>query len=58
MTTEANGGPALGLYQREGDTHRFTGLQLLALDGDQIGTVTACMDASLAARFHLPPEIR
>jgi RNA polymerase sigma-70 factor (ECF subfamily) len=58
VTTEANGGPALGLYQREGDTYRFTGLQLLALDGDQIGRVTAYMDASLASRFHLPPEIR
>jgi RNA polymerase sigma-70 factor (ECF subfamily) len=58
VTTEANGGPAVGLYQRDGDGYRFTGLQLLMLDGDEIGTVTAYMDASLAAQFHLPPEIR
>jgi RNA polymerase sigma-70 factor, ECF subfamily len=57
VTTEANGGPAVGLYQREGDTYRFSGLQLLSLDGDQVGRVTAYMDGSLAARFHIPPEV-
>ncbi|MGH2455404.1 MAG: RNA polymerase subunit sigma-70 [Candidatus Limnocylindria bacterium] len=57
VTTEANGGPAVGLYQREGDGYRFSGLQLLALDGDQIGIITAYMDASLAGRFHLPDAL-
>lgn len=57
VTTEANGGPAVGLYQRDGEAYRFTGLQLLALDGDQIATITAYMDASLAPRFHLPSTL-
>lgn len=25
VTTEANGGPAVGLYRREGEAYRFTG---------------------------------
>lgn len=58
VTTEANGGPAVALYQREGDIHRFTGLHLLVVDGDEVATVTAWMDASLADRFHLPPQLR
>jgi RNA polymerase sigma-70 factor (ECF subfamily) len=57
VTTEANGGPAVGLYRREGDGYQFSGLQLLTLQGDQIGAITAYMDASLAARFHLPDTI-
>ena len=57
VSTEANGGPAVGLYQRDNDLYRFTGLQLLATDGDRITTITAYMDGSLAARFHLPMEI-
>lgn len=57
VTTEANGGPAVALYQRDGDHHRFTGIQLLTVDGEQIATVTAFMDSSLAARFHLPEKL-
>jgi RNA polymerase sigma-70 factor (ECF subfamily) len=57
VATEANGGPAVGLYKRDGDAYRFTGLQLLALDGKRIGRVTAYMDGSLAARFHLPDSV-
>jgi RNA polymerase sigma-70 factor (ECF subfamily) len=57
VTTEANGGPAVGLYQRDGDLYRFTGLQLLATDAGQISTITAWMDSSLADRIHLPPAI-
>ena len=57
VTTEANGGPAVGLYQRDGEAFRFTGLQLLTLDGDRIGVLTAWMDGSLAERFHLPREL-
>jgi RNA polymerase sigma-70 factor (ECF subfamily) len=57
VATEANGGPAVGLYERHGDDFRFTGLQLLALDGDQVAVVTAFMDGSLAGRFHLPSTL-
>ena len=57
MFTEANGGPAVGLYQRDGQAYQFTGLQLLAIDGELIGAITAWMDASLADRFHLPTSI-
>jgi RNA polymerase sigma-70 factor (ECF subfamily) len=52
--TEANGGPAVGLYQRDGDTYRFTGLQVLSVEGAHIRAITAWMDGSLADRFHLP----
>jgi RNA polymerase sigma-70 factor (ECF subfamily) len=54
LTTEANGGPAIALYALDGDAYRFTGLQLLRIERDAIGTVTAYMDASLADRFRLP----
>jgi RNA polymerase sigma-70 factor (ECF subfamily) len=57
VTTEANGGPAVALYQREADGYRFTGLQLLALDGDEIASITAYMDDALAAPFHLPATL-
>ena len=54
VATEANGGPAVGLYQRAGDEFAFTGLQLLSVDGGQVATITAWMDGALAPRFHLP----
>jgi RNA polymerase sigma-70 factor (ECF subfamily) len=57
VTTEANGSPAVGIYQRDGDAYRFTGLHLLTLARDRIAAVTAYMDGSLAARFHLPASI-
>ena len=57
VSTEANGGPAVGLYQRDDDTYRFTGLQLLVTEGDRITTITAYMDTSLAERFHLPASV-
>jgi RNA polymerase sigma-70 factor (ECF subfamily) len=57
VTTEANGGPAVGLYQRDGGRHRFTGLQLIGADGYGIARVTAWMDPSLAQRFRLPAEL-
>jgi hypothetical protein len=47
----------VGLYERDGELHRFTGLQLIALRGPKIGTVTAWMDGTLADRFHLPMTI-
>jgi RNA polymerase sigma-70 factor (ECF subfamily) len=57
VTTEANGGPAVALYQRDGDRYRFTGLQLLTIEGPHIVTVTAYMDANLATPFHVPVEL-
>jgi RNA polymerase sigma-70 factor (ECF subfamily) len=57
MTTEANGGPAVALYERGGDGYRFTGLQLLTIDGAAVATVTAYMDSTLASRFRLPEEL-
>jgi RNA polymerase sigma-70 factor (ECF subfamily) len=57
VTTEANGGPAVGLYQRDGDGYRFTGLQLLVIGDDQISSISAWMDDSLANRFHLPRSL-
>jgi RNA polymerase sigma-70 factor (ECF subfamily) len=58
MTTEANGGPAIALYSRDGDTFGFTGIQLLGVDGRGIATVTAYMDGALAQRFKLPQTLR
>lgn len=57
VTTEANGGPAVALYRREDDRYRFTGLQLLVVDGGAVGRVTAYMDPELAGRFGLPAEL-
>jgi RNA polymerase sigma-70 factor (ECF subfamily) len=57
VTTEANGGPAVAIYQRDGDHYWFTGLHLLTVDGEQIATVTAFMDKSLATRFRLPDKL-
>jgi len=54
VATEANGGPAIGLYQRDGDTFRFTGLQLLTIEESEIAVISAWMDDSLAGAFHLP----
>lgn len=57
VTTEANGGPAVALYQRDGGRYRFTGLQLISADAGAIARVTAYMDPSLSPRFHLPEEL-
>jgi RNA polymerase sigma-70 factor (ECF subfamily) len=57
VATEANGGPAVGVYQRDGDLYRFSGLQLITRHGAKIARITAWMDASLADRFHLPMTI-
>jgi RNA polymerase sigma-70 factor (ECF subfamily) len=57
MTTEANGGPAVALYAHDGDVYRFTGLQLVGVEGGAIATVTAYMDATLAERFRLPARL-
>ena len=57
MTTQANGGPAVALYQRDGGRYRFTGLQLVSVDAGTIARVTAYMDPSLAARFQLPADL-
>ena len=57
VSTEANAGPAVGLYELDENVYRFTGLQLLVTDGDKIARITAYMDAALAERFHLPATI-
>jgi RNA polymerase sigma-70 factor (ECF subfamily) len=57
VTTEANGGPAVAFYERDGDRHRFTGLHLIGTVTGAIARVTAYMDPSLAPRFHLPMEL-
>jgi len=57
ITTEANGGPALALYEREGIGHRFVGLQVIGIEAGGIGRVTAWMDPDLAPRFRLPAEL-
>lgn len=56
-TTGANGRPAVALYAREGEGYRFSGLQLLHVEGGAVATVTAYMDAALARRFGLPSQI-
>lgn len=58
ITIGANGGPAVALYERDGDGHRFAGIQLLAIESDGIARVTAYMDDRLAAIFHLPPRLK
>jgi len=57
MTTEANGGPAVALYQRDGDQYTFTGLQLLAMEHGEVARVTAYMQPDLASRFGLPSAL-
>ena len=57
VTTEANGGPAVALYEREAGSYRFAGLQLLAVDAAEIIAITAYMDRALATRFHMPAEL-
>ena len=57
VTTEANGGPAVALYQRTDDGFAFTGIQLLEARGGKVDVLTAYMDASLAGRFRLPPRL-
>jgi RNA polymerase sigma-70 factor (ECF subfamily) len=57
LTIVANGGPAVAIYQREADAYRFIGIQLLTIDADRIGRVTAYMDDGLAATFHLPQQL-
>lgn len=57
MGLGANGGPAVALYQRGADAYRFTGIQLLAMDGEGITRVTAYMDGGLAARFGVPTDL-
>jgi RNA polymerase sigma-70 factor, ECF subfamily len=57
VTTEANGGPAAGLYERDGRKYRFTGLHVLSMGGDGIAAITAWMDPELANRFHLPRTV-
>jgi RNA polymerase sigma-70 factor (ECF subfamily) len=57
LITEANGSAAIALYERLTSGYRFTGLQLITADGKRIATITAYMDASLAAGLHLPPAI-
>jgi RNA polymerase sigma-70 factor (TIGR02960 family) len=56
IPTRANGQPAFGRYLRDphapiGHAH---GLIVLALDGDQIRTITGFTDNSVLARFGLP----
>jgi hypothetical protein len=57
VTTGANGGPAVALYERSPDGWRFTGLQLIGIDRGKISSVTAYMDRGLASRFRLPPRL-
>lgn len=57
VTTEANGGPAVALYESTEGGHRFTGIQLIGIAGDGIARITAWMDPDLARRFHLPAEL-
>lgn len=57
MTSAANGGPAVALYERDADGYRFTGLQLIGVDDGMVARVTAYMDPSLAARFNLPEQL-
>jgi RNA polymerase sigma-70 factor (ECF subfamily) len=57
LITEANGSAAIALYERATSDYGFTGLQLINTDGRRIATITAYMDATLAAGFHLPREI-
>ena len=57
MTTEANGGPAVALYGRDGDRFRFTGLQLIRVEADLVAGVTAWMDPALAPPFRLPATL-
>ena len=57
VTTEANGGPALALYERHGMAHAFTGIQLITVRESKVASLVAYMDPALASRFHLPPKL-
>jgi RNA polymerase sigma-70 factor (ECF subfamily) len=57
ITIGANGGPAVALYVRDGDGHRFAGIQLLTVARGGIARITAYMDGNLARIFHLPTRL-
>lgn len=57
--TRANGQLAFAIYQREASgAYRPFGLQVLALDGDQLATVDNFIAPALFPLFGLPNEIR
>ncbi len=59
LPTRANGQPAFALYGRDPQrpTYRAQAIQVLALAGGQIATVTGFVDAELFAAFGLPAEL-
>jgi RNA polymerase sigma-70 factor, ECF subfamily len=59
LPTRANGSPAFGLYQREGeaDVYQLFGLLVLEVVGEQIGSLVAFLDLESVSFFALPPTL-
>jgi RNA polymerase sigma-70 factor (ECF subfamily) len=59
VRTGANGQPAFAHYVRIADADEFVAhnIQILTLDGDVIGVLTAFRDPELFAKFGLPPAL-
>jgi hypothetical protein len=59
VATRANGQPALGAYALDeaGSAYLPIALDVLTLEGDLIGDVTAFRSPSLFAHFGLPGQI-
>ena len=57
LPTRANGSPAFGLYRWEagaGD-YQLSGLLVLGVEGEQIGSLVAFLDVASLTSFGLPP---
>ncbi len=59
LPTRANGQPAFGLYGRDGSGpgSRAQAIQVLALEGGSIGTLTGFVDPGLFPHFGLPASL-
>lgn len=59
VPTRANGQPAFGLYQRDGETGRYQayGIQVLRFAGDEITDITTLINPALFPFFKLPATL-
>jgi RNA polymerase sigma-70 factor, ECF subfamily len=59
VLTSANGQPAVASYGLDPETRRYTAsaIDVLTIEGSQIGAITAFVSPELFAAFGLPPEL-
>lgn len=59
VPTRANASPAFALYQRdEKNEYQAFGMHVLSYDADGLSQIVSFIDASLTARFGLPPKLQ